>query len=213
MAERTIADVGRFLQQYGLRIGEHPEFGGAKQGVHAGGSLHYAPGGAAIDVTDWRPDVAPAYQGGKPIPWKQRTGELSWRAKQLGLFEEALGPGDKGHETHVHLGLAGKKPFTDQQLEWLATGRYKTPEGKLTDVMPGAVPAAAPQPQQSAQSPGITYNVYIQPGKQKSSKDYLDSFIADSLQQRQSPISAASIYQMLTSAASPSDSASLLGLS
>jgi hypothetical protein len=215
MAERSIADVGRFLQKYGLRISEHPEFGGAKQGVHTKGSLHYQPGGAAIDVTDWRPDVAPAYKGGKPIPWKQRTGELSWRAKQLGLFEEALGPGDKGHDTHVHLGLPGKKSFTDQQLEWLATGRYKTPEGKLTDIMPGTVaaPTATQAQPTTSTDPSITYNVYVQPKKQQSSKNYLESFIADNLsQQKESPLSSGSIYKMLTAAAAPSAVYSSFGL-
>jgi len=133
MAERSIVDIGKFLQRYGLNIGENPAFGGVGPG-HA--PMGYHPIGAAIDVRDWRPDVAPAYEGGKPISWKQRTGELSWRAKQLGLFNEALGPGDPGHDTHVHLALEGKKYITDPQLEWLATGRYKTPEGTLTDVMP-----------------------------------------------------------------------------
>jgi hypothetical protein len=134
--ERTIVDIAKYLQRYGLNIGEHPQFGGVS-GAHTTGSFHYAPGGEAIDVRDWRPDVAPAYEGGKPIPWKQRTGELAWRAKKLGVFNEALGPGDRGHDTHVHLALTGKRPMTDQQLEWLATGRYKTQEGTLTDVMPG----------------------------------------------------------------------------
>ena len=135
MAERTIVDVGKFLQKYGLNIGEHPAFGGVGKGHSPTG---YHPGGMAIDVRDWRPDMAPASSGGKPKHWKERTGELSYRAKQLGLFNEALGPGDKGHDTHVHLALEGKKPITDQQLEWLATGRT-TQGGKLTDVMPGGV--------------------------------------------------------------------------
>lgn len=135
MAERSIVDIGKYLQRYGLRVGENPAFGGVGGGHSPTG---YHPKGLAIDVTDWRPDVAPAYEGGKPIPWKQRTGELSWRAKKLGLFSEALGPGDPGHDTHVHLALEGKKYITDPQLEWLATGRYKTPEGKLTDLMPGS---------------------------------------------------------------------------
>jgi hypothetical protein len=138
MAKRSIVDVGKFLQKYGLNVGENPAFGGVGSGHSPTG---YHPTGEAIDVRDWRPDVAPAYAGGKPIPWKQRTGEMSWRAKQLGLFNEALGPGDKGHDTHVHLALQGQKFITDPQLEWLATGRYKTPEGKLSDVMPGAAQA------------------------------------------------------------------------
>lgn len=150
MAERSIVDIGKYLQKFGLRVGENPAFGGVGGGHSPTG---YHPKGLAIDVTDWRPDVAPAYEGGKPIPWKQRTGELSWRAKQLGLFNEALGPGDPGHDTHVHLALAGKKFVTDPQLEWLATGRYKTPDGKLTDVMPGAATPAI-----SSENPGSVSN-------------------------------------------------------
>lgn len=156
----TIADVGRALQKYGLKIGEHPEFGGVS-GVHAKGSHHYTPGGGAVDITDWRKDVAPAFAGGKPISWKQRTGELAWRAKQLGMFNEVLGPGDPGHDTHVHLALSGKKDFTPQQLEWLATGRYKDPQGKLTDVMPGSMPAAQQKPQAQPQQLPQTGNTYI----------------------------------------------------
>ena len=187
MADRSISDVGKFLQKYGLKIGEHPEFGGVA-GVHAKGSYHYAPGGAAIDVTDWRPDVAPAYEGGKPIPWKQRTGELSWRAKQLGLFSEALGPGDKGHETHVHLAIPGKKTISDQQLEWLATGRTKDPQGRLTDVMPGAMqPQQAqqmPQGQQTAQqSKGNTYIVIPDSStKEGGSQDFLANYLQNVMQ-------------------------------
>jgi hypothetical protein len=135
MAERSIVDIGKYLQRVGLRVGENPAFGGVGGGHSPTG---YHPKGLAIDVTDWRPDMAPAYEGGPKLDWKTRTGNLSWRAKQLGVFNEALGPGDKGHDTHVHLALEGKKFLTDPQLEWLATGRYKTPEGKLTDVMPGA---------------------------------------------------------------------------
>ena len=141
MAERSIVDVGKYLQKHGLNIGEHPAFGGVGAGHSPTG---YHPIGAAIDVRDWRPDVAPAYEGGKPIPWKQRTGELAWRGKQLGLFNEVLGPGDKGHDTHVHLALQGTKYLTDPQLEWLATGRTRTADGALTDIMPTAQAVAAP---------------------------------------------------------------------
>ena len=190
MADRSISDVGKFLQKYGLKIGEHPEFGGVA-GVHAKGSYHYAPGGAAIDVTDWRPDVAPAYEGGKPIPWKQRTGELSWRAKQLGLFSEALGPGDKGHETHVHLAIPGKKTISDQQLEWLATGRTKDSQGKLTDVMPGIMQTQQtqqmPQVQQVAQQPkGNTYIVVPDSStKEGGSQDFLANYLQNIMQPAQ----------------------------
>jgi len=164
MAKRSIGDLGRELQKYGLNIGEHPEFGGVGKGHSPTG---YHPTGEAIDVRDWRPDVAPAYQGGKPISWKQRTGELSWRAKQLGLFNEALGPGDKGHDTHVHLALQGQKFITNPQIEWLATGRYKTPEGKLTDVMPGAT-----QPTETTASSGVNYE-----DAQRKTNDLIEAFM------------------------------------
>jgi hypothetical protein len=139
MTPLSIVDIGKYLQKHGLDIGEHPAFGGVGGGHSPTG---YHPVGQAIDVRDWRPDMAPAYKGGEAKPWKQRTSELSWRAKQLGLFNEALGPGDKGHDTHVHLALEGSRPISQEQLEWLATGRRKTPEGTLTDAMP-----APPAPQ------------------------------------------------------------------
>ena len=165
-------------------------------------------------MTDWRPDVAPVYEGGKAIPWKQRTGELAWRAKQLGVFKEALGPGDKGHETHVHLALPGKTTLSDQQLEWLATGRTKDPSGRLTDVMPGAAQPAQAAP--ASQQPGtITYNVFVpqqQEAKQITPKDLLSSFVEDYKQQRaSSALSPSSMYAALSQAAT-SPSTSLFGL-
>jgi hypothetical protein len=150
MAERSIVDVGKYLQQYGLRVAENPAFGGVGGGHSPTG---YHPKGLAIDVTDWRPDMAPAYEGGPKLDWKTRTGNLSWRAKQLGLFNEALGPGDPGHDTHVHLALAGKKFITDPQLRWLATGRTVNEKGELTDVMP-----TASTPAISSENPGSVSN-------------------------------------------------------
>lgn len=213
MAERSIVDVGKFLQQYGLRVGENPAFGGVGKGHSPTG---YHPLGEAIDVTDWRPDVAPAFPGGKPISWKQRTGELSWRAKQLGIFPEALGPGDKGHDTHVHLALPGKKFITDQQLEWLATGRYKTPEGKLTDVMPGFEKPAPQASQQSLQLPPPqqpaladapqSINILIDTGLREDEEeritpqDQLKKFISETLKSRsQTSINPMSMAQSLLS--------------
>lgn len=179
MASKSIVDVGKFLQRYGLSIGEHPSFGGVGSGHSPTG---YHPVGMAIDVRDWRPDMAPAYAGGKAKHWKQRTGELSWRAKQLGIFNEALGPGDKGHDTHVHLALEGNKPISEQQLEWLATGRYKTPEGKLTDVMPAPAPLDLPAPEQPKQENEERNKKLMEEliGKQPSLRDVL---IAGALKQ------------------------------
>ena len=178
MAERSIADIGRYLKKFGLDIGEHPEFGGVGGGHSPTG---YHPVGQAIDVRDWRPDIAPAYEGGKPKHWKERTGELRWRAKQLGLFNEVLGPGDPGHDTHVHLALANKKYITDPQLEWLATGRYKTAEGKLSDIMPGAdLPASSEQQQNTSEGDLLTLLTLLQSTRPKQ-KTFKESLLEETL--------------------------------
>jgi len=201
MAERTILDVAKALQGYGLTAKEHP---GLPGGVGKGHSpTGYHPTGEAVDITDWRPDVAPAFPGGKPIPWKQRTGELAWRAKQLGIFAEALGPGDKGHDTHVHLALPGKKFVTDQQLRWLATGRWEGPKG-LTDVMP-TLDQQTPQVQPSQQPPGTdspqSINIVIQTGKQKEEAttpdQYLKDYIAKMTKPSSSPFSIGSLAKII----------------
>lgn len=197
MAERSIVDIGKALQRFGLRVGENPAFGGIGSGHSPTG---YHPKGLAIDVTDWRPDLAPAYEGGKPISWKQRTGELSWRAKQLGLFNEALGPGDPGHDTHVHLALEGKKFVTDPQLEWLATGRYKTPEGKLTDVMPTISSPISSENPGSANTQAAAANLFgsllnaLQPKEKTLQQQLMESTMASALAPRKSNISALMQY-------------------
>jgi hypothetical protein len=199
MAERSIVDIGKYLQRFGLRVGENPAFGGVGSGHSPTG---YHPKGLAIDVTDWRPDVAPAYEGGKPIPWKQRTGELSWRAKKLGLFNEALGPGDPGHDTHVHLALAGKKFITDPQLEWLATGRYKTSDGKLSDIMPmpGTQPISSENPgsvsNQNDQLAGFLLGTLLSGKQQESPKT---QFKREMVQQLIQPSSTPSLFNALLS--------------
>lgn len=193
MAERTIVDIGKYLQKHGLNIGEHPAFGGVGGGHSPTG---YHPVGQAIDVRDWRPDLAPAYEGGKALPWKQRTGELSWRAKQLGLFNEALGPGDRGHDTHVHLALEGKKYITDPQLEWLATGRVRAPGGGLTDVMPGATQPA----QQAPQAPvAATQEVASPTFQQLLNQQISKSLVASLLQPQQPSFNAMEMFGNLLS--------------
>lgn len=139
MAGINIVDLGRAAQKYGWVVGENPNFGTGRVGGHAPGSYHYA--GKAIDITaPTNVDVAPAYEGGKPIPWQQRTGELKYRLAKLGQLTEVLGPGDPGHKTHVHAALDKTANLTPSQLEWAFTGRTKDASGNLTDVMPGGQP-------------------------------------------------------------------------
>ena len=158
MAGISVVDLGQAFQKYGLKVGENPAFGSGKVGRHADKSYHYS--GNAIDVTDWRPDIAPAYQGGPAKDWKTRTGELSWRFKQLAKtvpgLTEVLGPGDPGHSEHVHFAIAdpSKVTLTPAQIEWGATGRWKTPEGKLMATMPGAQQLQQTQPTEQQEDPG-----------------------------------------------------------
>jgi len=196
MAERSIVDIGKYLQGFGLRVAEHPAFGGVGKGHSPTG---YHPKGLAIDVTDWRPDVAPAYQGGKPIPWKQRTGELSWRAKQLGLFNEVLGPGDPGHDTHVHLALEGKKYLTDQQMEWLTTGRYKVGD-KLVAEMPAVSTPVSSENPGSANTQATAASLFgsllnaLQPKEKPLQQQLMESAMASAFAPRKSNIPALMQY-------------------
>ena len=128
-----IVDIGKALKGYGLDIGEHKAFGPV--GRHAENSYHYHD--EAIDVRDRRADEAPEYEGGPVLHWKERTRRLMERARQLGGFDEVLGPGDKGHDTHVHLAKRKDRPgYSAEQLEWLATGRWKQPDGSYAMALP-----------------------------------------------------------------------------
>lgn len=129
----TIADIGRGLQRFGLRVAEHPDFGGV--GRHSENSHHYY--GEAIDVTDHRANEGPEHEGGPPLNWRERTRRLKDRARQLGVFHEVLGPGDKDHDEHAHLALRGKLPgWGDSHTEFLATGRWRTGEGSFSYDLP-----------------------------------------------------------------------------
>ena len=183
----NIVDFGKAAQQYGWVVGENPAFGTGRVGGHAPGSYHYS--GKAIDITaPTNVDVAPAYPGGKPISWQQRTGELKYRLNQLGQLTEVLGPGDPGHSTHVHAAITNSANLTPQQLEWAFTGRYKTPEGKLTDVMPGAVQPQTTTPTTTTAATGNTVNVYLNGKKETTDttsflNDYMNNLMNPSTDQ------------------------------
>ena len=93
-----LVDFGRRLRDnFGLKIVEHPEFGGVTD-VHAPNSYHKY--GEAIDIQDWRDDVIDG------VGWKDRTSNL--RDMLRGMGPEVIGPGDmEGHGSHVHLAATG----------------------------------------------------------------------------------------------------------
>jgi hypothetical protein len=133
MAERSIVDIGRFLQAGALRVKEHSAFGGVSPGAHSPRGYH--PHDEAIDVTDWSDAVTDGQD------WRARTRARRDRFAQLGL-SEVLGPGDKGHDTHLHLALKGKKFLSDQMLLWARDGRYQDAQGRWQTGMPGMQPGA-----------------------------------------------------------------------
>jgi hypothetical protein len=108
-----IVELGQRLQDnFGLTVVEHPEFGGVNGG-HARHSHHDF--GEAIDVQDWRPDVIDG------VHWTDRTSNL--RDLLRGSGHEVLGPGDGGHETHLHLGNhGGTFSLNQQQYDYLFGG-------------------------------------------------------------------------------------------
>lgn len=96
---RGIVEVGKLLQGGGLRVREHPEFGGV--GGHSNGSLHYE--GKALDLTDWQDP------GESQNSWLPRKKWMSQKMEEAlrGTGAEVYGPHNdpKGHGTHIHLGL------------------------------------------------------------------------------------------------------------
>lgn len=112
-----IVDVGRKLEKAGLRVREHPSFGGV--GGHMPDSLHYK--GLALDITDWQdPQESRA-------SWLPRK---TYLAKQfsdiLGGSAQVYGPHNdpKGHGEHIHLGLPGGK-LTLEQAQRLVNARQE----------------------------------------------------------------------------------------
>jgi len=114
MHQVSIVDFGNRLQSnFGLSVGEHSSFGGTTD-IHAENSHHDFD--EAIDVTDWRADNI------NGVSWQQRTSNL--RDMLRGSAHEVLGPGFKGHDTHVHIGAhGGKLNLNQQQYDYFFGGK------------------------------------------------------------------------------------------
>ena len=116
-----LVDFGNRLQDnFGLRVVEHPAFGGVAPGVHSDTSHHYADN--AIDVQDWRGGDGAGDEGFDGVGYVQRTKNL--RDLMRGAGVEVIGPGDmKGHESHLHLAAHnGVFKLNDQQYNYLFGG-------------------------------------------------------------------------------------------
>jgi len=100
--------TGNALVGLGFKVAEHPAFGGTAP-VHAGNSYHGY--GEAFDVT---------HQTGEYNASIEKTKQLKDAIRNMGLFEEIIGPGDgdPNHETHLHLGGL-MRPITPQDIETL----------------------------------------------------------------------------------------------
>ena len=115
-----LVDVGRRLQSnFGLTIREHPAFDPVDN-VHSTNSYHYVPGGGAIDIQDWRPDVIDG------VDWRTRTANLE--SLLMGAGAEVFGPnsGLEGHGSHLHLaGFDGGKNIrlNEEQYQYLFGGQ------------------------------------------------------------------------------------------
>ncbi len=100
-------DAGNAFASAGFKVTEHPDFGGVVMGVHANNSYHGY--GEAFDITLIR---------GSRSEDIETTGRLKEVVRNLGLFDEVIGPGDgdPNHETHLHLGGL-RRPITQQDID------------------------------------------------------------------------------------------------
>jgi len=100
--------TGEAFVGLGFKVAEHPAFGGTAP-VHAGNSYHGY--GEAFDVT---------HQTGEYNASIEKTKQLKDAIRNMGLFEEIIGPGDgdPNHETHLHLGGL-MRPITPQDIATL----------------------------------------------------------------------------------------------
>ena len=134
-----LVDFGHRLQDnFGLRVREHSAFGGVNP-VHAPNSYHNHD--EALDITDWRDDNL----GG--VHWKDRTKNLASLLKGSG--PEVLGPGFKGHDTHVHLAAKnGILSFDENQYRYFFGGESGGKDATFSGFKPatGVTDDGAPAP-------------------------------------------------------------------
>ena len=129
----------RLRDNFGLTIKEHSHFDPVDP-VHSSNSYHYYD--EAIDVQDWRDDVIDG------VGWKDRTANL--RNLLRGAGAEVLGPGDKGHDSHLHLAAKdGTFTLNQQQYDTLFGGQA----GGKTATFASFTPPSTPQSPEEGPKP------------------------------------------------------------
>jgi hypothetical protein len=117
--ELSIVDLGRKLQDLGLKVAEHPEFGGVNK--HSPGSRHYV--GKAVDLTI-QPG-SPLLAGRPDSDWRTLTQQIGSKLKAALPGAEIFHPGYDpvgGHDSHIHLALPSGRVTPTAQLMSLFTG-------------------------------------------------------------------------------------------
>jgi hypothetical protein len=125
-----IVALGNHAKSLGITPTENFRLTGKKPSPRHS-SKGYHPHDEAIDFHDNRPDNAPEYEGGKPVHWTKRTAAMADRFLSLGILDEAIGPNQdpKGHGTHFHAALRGRKKVPRAFLDYGFTGRWQEQNG------------------------------------------------------------------------------------
>ena len=138
----------RLRDNFGLTIREHEHFDPVDR-VHSPNSYHYH--GEAIDVQDWRDDEIDG------VSWRDRTRNL--RNVMQGAGAEVLGPGDKGHDTHLHLAAKdGIFKLNQQQYDTLFGGNAGGRNATFASFTPPETPQAPTDSQVQAKERAQEYS-------------------------------------------------------
>lgn len=128
MPSNDIVSLGKYLQSQGIRVSEHPAFGGVNPGSHHPNSAHND--GLAIDIN------APGnvIEANDPV-WGQKFDEL---AKQIQAAGYTVLWRAKDHYNHIHAQLGGKGIKGGQSV----IGGQTTPSATPTPTTPSAAASA-----------------------------------------------------------------------
>lgn len=133
-----IVALGKALQGMGVRVSEHPAFGGVDAKAHGRNSAHYD--GSAIDINSTSGNSVEAQD---PV-WGAKFDQL---AKQIQAAGYTVLWRTKGHNNHIHAQLGGKGIRGGQSI----IGGQTTPSTASTPTTPGSS-----QPQMTAETPTMT---------------------------------------------------------